>query len=175
MNHRQLIDAAERQMSLCPGYSTATPPWQAFAGGGKWMQHQMNLLKPSDSVEIKPKVFTLYGLFKYGTCLLAFAGSAFLCLKIHVLLLPLAVIFFYYAEVHFLFLFPLLIDGVKKPLLESIKFTYRTGIFRTMITTTVIASFMIAGLFNTRSPLRNWYTGCLAIIIWYNYETRNRV
>ena len=104
-----------------------------------------------------------------------FLAAVFGCIKIDVLLLPLSVVVFYLVEVHLLFLFPLLIDSVRHPVQVSIRLTYQTGLLNAMLTTMPIGFFMMAGLFNIKRPLRNWYIGSLAIIIWYNYEMGNRL
>ncbi|TVT42597.1 hypothetical protein FNT36_00420 [Hymenobacter setariae] len=96
--------------------------------------------------------------------------------KLHLLwLLPLAGLAFYVVEVHFLFLFPLLLDRVAHPLRTSIWATYQVGFMRALTWTLAIAAFMLAGLLNRRQPWRNWHIGCLALIHWYHHEVRPRV
>lgn len=172
MNYAQLIAMSKRvynessQVPLSP---------HVFTDGAKWMCKQLNELS-NRKIEFNGAVnYTAYGFLKYSVSLLFFLLAAFLFARIHVLLVPLAALIFYLAEVHFLFLFPLLIDGVQHPLLESIKKTYAIGLFRSMYTVFRVGLFMITGLLNITRPFRNWHVGCLAIIIWYQYEVRNRI
>ena len=89
--------------------------------------------------------------------------------------LPLAGLAFYVVEVHFLFLFPLLLDGVAHPLRASVRATYRVGFLKALAWTLTLAAFMLAGLLRWRRPWRSWHIGCLALIQWYCHEVRGRV
>lgn len=146
-----------------------------FTEGAKWMWLQMNRLSGKRTVFNEGVNYTAYGWLKYAACISCFLLAVLIFSSISILLAPLAVIIFYLAEVHFLFLFPLLIDGTKYPVRESIKQTYRLGLLQTMLTVLQLGVFVIAGLFNFSRPLRNWYIACLAIIIWYQHEVRNRL
>lgn len=119
--------------------------------------------------------FRYYGYLKYGISLLAFLTSCFVLGKLHLWLMPLAILVFYACEVHFLFLFPLLIDQVKKPMQTSIRQTYRIGFGKALLWVFAIAIYMLSGLLNFRNPWRKWHIGCLSIVLWYKYEVRNRV
>ncbi len=147
-----------------------------FELGAKWMFDKLNENIIDSQMQFNHSInFFAYGLLKYGISIFAFLFSAFLLFKVNAFLLPLSIIIFYLAEVHFLFLFPILIDNVEKPILTSIKQTYKTGILTTLTTVIPIGFFMIFGLLNFKDPFRNWYVGCLSIIIWYQNEIRNRV
>lgn len=172
MNYEQLIAMSKRvyrkasQVSLSP---------YVFTDGAKWMCNHLNQLS-DHKIEFNDSVnYTAYGFLKYGISLLFFSLSLFFFVHINILLAPLAVVIFYFAEVHFLFLFPLLIDGVQHPLQQSVKATYGIGLFRSIYTVFRVGLFMIAGLFNTAKPLYNWHVGCLAIIIWYQHDVRSRI
>jgi len=154
-----------------PGFSV-----NIFYLGAKWMFFHLNDYRTEDFMaNYRSTNFAAFGILKYGICL-AFSVLSFLWfLNVSIFWTPLSIILFYIIEVHFLFLFPLLLDKVKNPLLASIKQTYRIGYLEVLITTILIGLFMIRGLFNLRDPLRNWHIGCLSIIIWYQDEVRNRI
>ncbi|MFD1468639.1 hypothetical protein ACFQ48_10420 [Hymenobacter caeli] len=116
--------------------------------------------------------FGRYGSLKYGSSLLALLVVAGVLVRLHLfLLLPLAGLAFYVVEVHFLFLFPLLLDCVAHPLRASVRATYRVGLLKALAWTLVLAAFMLAGLLSRR-PWHNWHIGCLALIHWYRHEVR---
>jgi len=147
-----------------------------FSIGAKWMFDKLNELDNKKSTKFDHSInYNLYGILKYGICFFALLISFFFFYKIHLFLTPLSVIVFYFFEVHFLFLFPLLIDKTKNPILMSIKQTYRIGIFQSIFTVIPIGFFMVFGLFKINNPFKNWYIGCLSIIIWYQNEVRNRI
>ena len=143
---------------------------QLFAEGGHWMAQKMNDLFPQKATSIDHSIpFNGYGFFKYGLCLSAFLMSFCFFAHYNVALIPLSVLVFYFLEIHFVFLFPLLIDKVPTPLWASIKTTYKIGIFKTLVYVLRIAVFMMVGLFYSKNPLKNWHIGCLFIIIWYQH------
>jgi hypothetical protein len=146
-----------------------------FQSGAIWMQTWLSRIRQEPILTNQNTNFTFHGIFKYSVCLLAF-GLAFCGLaKINLLLAPLSIIIFYWFEVHFLFLFPLLIDDVKSPIISSIRLTYKVGVMRAIFNVLPIGIFMFIGLFDYRKPLHNWHIGCLAVLIWYEYETRDRL
>jgi hypothetical protein len=171
MKFLRLIDQGKTKLA---GKSQATTlTTNVFGSGAEWMFVQLNENK--DASFNKSIQYSAYGFLKYSISLLAFFVSAFLFFRINVWLVPISIIVFYLVEIHFLFLFPLLIDNVKRPLLTSIRETYRTGIFTALFNVIPIGVYMIMGLFRLKDPFRNWYIGCLAIVVWYNEEVRNRV
>lgn len=149
--------------------------WDVFRQGGEWMRTWLVAWEPGRTWNSEAIGFNSYGWFKYLISMTAFLGSAFLFYAINPWLLPLSPIVFYVVEVHFLFLFPLLIDGVKHPLWQSIVITHRIGLFRVLAKVIPIGLFMIAGLFDLSDPFRNWHKGCLAVLIWYQHDVRNRI
>lgn len=146
-----------------------------FSAGAKWMHKWMNEMDNKKMPFKNAGGFGAYGLYKYTLCVAAMTFTALLLYKVNVLLTPLSIFVFYFFEVQLLFLFPLLIDNIKNPVWVSMKQTYRIGIVKAMVIVIPISFYMIIGLFNIKAPFRNWHTGSLAIIIWYQYEIRNRV
>ena len=146
-----------------------------FSSGALWMHEQLNGLSGEEKTFNAGINYTFYGLLKYGLSLAAFSIAAILLFRLNVFLVPAAAIVFYLFEVQFLFLFPLLIDGVENPILVSIQQTWKTGVIRALITVMPVAAFMLIGLLRLKDPFRNWYIGCMAILIWYHDEVRNRV
>lgn len=146
-----------------------------FPAGAQWMYDRMQEIRPSD-IPFDPAFnYTGYGILKYGVCLAGFALPLLASAKVELITVLLSVVFFYLLEVHFLFLFPLLIDRAPRPLLTGIRMAWSIGIGRCLITVIPIATYMLLGLFRRSDPLRNWYIGCLAIIIWYEHEIRDRL
>jgi hypothetical protein len=146
-----------------------------FNNGARWMCCQLNRMS-DEKLEFNDAVpYTAYGILKYSISVGCFIASAFIFSKISIWLAPLSLLVFYVAEVHFLFLFPLLIDGVPKPLQMSVRHTYRMGAGKLAFTVFCIGMYMLAGLLNFSKPFRNWHIGCLAIIIWYQHEVRSRI
>ncbi len=174
MKYRKLIAESKALWNNNPEYIKDAISFQVFNIGARWMFEQLNEDDSKKSFNDVLNYFT-YGILKYGISLLAFCISFYLLFKINLLLTPLAIIIFYLFEVHFLFLFPLLIDDVKNPIITSIQQTYRTGLFTTLTTVIPIGFYMMIGLLNLKNPFRNWHIGCLAIIIWYKNEVRNRI
>lgn len=151
-------------------------PLLVFKTGAVWMHKKMIELGIVENRQpIATVNYTLYGLMKYGFCIVLFCLSFYPLFLIHPVVSILSILVFYLAEVHFLFLFPLLISGNKKPLRNSIMITYRMGVLRTILTVIPIGVYMMIGLLNRKDPLKNWYIGCLCILIWYKDETRNRI
>jgi hypothetical protein len=149
--------------------------WNVFRQGGAWMRAWLMEWDHVRKWNTEPVDFNSYGWCKYLICMAAFLGSASVFYVINPWLLPLSLLVFYIAEVHFLFLFPLLIDGVRRPLWQSIVITHRIGLWRVLAKVIPIGVFMMVGLFHFSDPFRNWYKGCLAVLIWYQHEVRDRI
>ncbi|MFN7119989.1 MAG: hypothetical protein ACK4TA_24560 [Saprospiraceae bacterium] len=147
-----------------------------FSLGAKWMHTRLQELRGYDINEFTIlSKYNLYGIIKY----LVLAGCLIITIvtlyRINITLLPLVILIFYFVEAHFIFLFPLLIDKAENPIKESVKLSYKIGIIKAMCNVMPISFFMIIGLFNYKKPLRNWYLGCLAVLIWYEEAIGNRV
>ncbi len=175
MNYRQLINAARIHLSQYPGCVATTAPGSLFTSGGRWMQQKLCELRGTDAPAAQPIAFTAYGILKYGLSLAAFFAAAVALGTVSYWLAPLAVIVFYIVEAHFLFLFPLLMDNSPKPVWASIRLTYKVGLARAVVTVMPIGFFMVAGLLNFNNPFRCWHIGCMAVVIWYEDETRDRL
>lgn len=145
-----------------------------FGDGARWMAAQLGILRGREIPFPGDVPFALYGIGKYGLCLTAALAAAILLGRLHPAFMLIAIPVFYLAEVHLLFLFPLLIDAAPKPVLRSIRASYRMGLLSSMILTMRIAAFMMIGLLQIRNPLKNWYAGCMAVLIWYEHEIGNR-
>jgi len=145
-----------------------------FSSGAEWMVERLNEISSENQYIFNRDVhFTTYGLGKYLLCLLAFFISFLLFSKTHIALTPLSILVFYVFEVALLFLFPLLIDGVKHPIITSIKMTWEIGFFKAVLIVIPIAIFMLIGLFDIKKRYHNWHIGCLAILFWYLDERKN--
>lgn len=141
-----------------------------FKYGGEWMTLQQKTLFQDTLQSDNNQEFTSYGILKYGlsVCLAVFCCIIFSVSTTYSILI--FIITFYLVEVHFLFLFPLLINGNKNPVQAGIRLVYTIGFWRCFITTLGIAKYMISGLTNSNSRFLNWHIGCLAILIWYHEE-----
>jgi hypothetical protein len=176
MKYQYLIYQSKINLQADPPSINGVFSINIFKLGAKWMFDKLNENKNDKKLKFNHSInFFVFGLLKYGISFFAFLLSAILFSKINFFLIPLSIIIFYFAEIHFLFLFPILLDNVKKPIFTSIKQTYKTGVLTTLINVIPIGLYMIFGLLNIKAPFRNWYIGCLAIIIWYQNEIRNRI
>ena len=176
MKYQHLISQSKRNLEINPPIISEVVSLNIFQRGAKWMFYKLNENKIGKEMQFNTSInFFAYGFLKYGISLFVFLLSVVLFFKVTVFLIPLSIIIFYLAEVHFLFLFPILIDNIENPIWTSIKQTYKTGLITTLITVIPIGFYMVFGLFNFKDPFRNWYVGCLSIIIWYQNEIRNRI
>lgn len=173
----RLLSESKRQFDKRPAQVQQVFSSNMFAVGARWMFEKLQEDDELGAVAVfDPSInFRYYGYLKYGISLLAFLTSCFAFGKLHLLLMPLAVLVFYVFEVHFLFLFPLLLDRVENPILTSIKQTYLTGFIKALVWVFIIAMYMLSGLLNPRNPWRKWHIGCLSIVLWCRYEVRDRV
>lgn len=167
MKFSRLIHLSQVQLQQKTDEVKNLNPNNVFRLGANWM-HKMLGKDPDDFNDRTP--YGLYGLLKYGISTILLGGSAFYLFQLNPLLTPLSLLFFFLGEVHFLFLFPLLIEKAEQPIRQSISLTYRMGLIRTTWTLILIATYMMVGLFNLKRPLKNWYVGCMAIINWYKNE-----
>lgn len=174
MKFAELISKSKTKFSEQP-LQINGPLINVFSSGADWMYYYLNEDILREEIPGVKTNFSFYGILKYVMALTFGIASALLLNNISVFLVPLSVIVFYFIEVHFLFLFPLLLDRVPNPLITSIKCTYKIGLLRTVLNIIPIGFYMMAGLFKFNNPFRNWYIGCLAIVIWYKDEVRNRI
>lgn len=176
MNAKTLLHLSTQYFDAAPYTIEVTERKRVFNAGAKWMFLIMNALQPDKKMVFDDDIsYHYYGFLKYGVCLFFFGIALVVAFLFNMWLIPLTILLFYLVEVHFLFLFPLLIDGVKKPFLIGIQHVYRIGILRVVFTVFQIGVFMMVGLLRYKNPLRNWYIGCLSIVIWYQKEVRDSV
>jgi len=173
MTYRQLIEASKTHYATLALRPPVPRPAILFSSGAQWMYDRLHELQPNNIHPFDPKInYNLYGGMKYAICL---AGLSMVLLAHRLLAIPVGVALFYLLEVHFLFLFPLLIDGEPRPILASLRTTHKIGVGKCLAMVVPIAGFMLFGLLRKTDRLRNWYVGCLAIIIWYDHEIRARL
>ena len=171
-----LLRQSAQQLAAQPTQVRQPLSLHIFTTGARWMSAHLPPRAGWPAGFDETIKFGQYGTLKYGSSLLALLVVAGGLAQRHLLLgLPLAGLAFYVVEVHFLFLFPLLLDRVAHPLRASVRATYRVGLLKALAWTLTIAAFMLAGLLRWRRPWRNWHIGCLALINWYRHEVRARV
>ena len=153
----------------CPLAIAATTAWQSgFSSGGRWMQQALAYMR--DTVVPAPlEGFNRLGFIKYGL-----AGGVSLLVVVAAIwsnlwpLMILVIPVFYAVEAQMVFLFPLVIDGAKKPFRESRCWTVKAGgTWSVMCVVLPIAMQMLFGGFLGQGFVRSWCLGCLAICIWY--------
>lgn len=173
---KELISQSGVYMAGEPSGIERPCSFDVFQQGGEWMRAWLDRWNKNGPAANRAVIdFNAYGFIKYLLCLGAMGISAYGLYHLRPYLLPLCIIVFYVVEVHFLFLFPLLIDGVKHPLWQSLRITHRIGLFRVLAKVIPIACFMLVGLLQVSDPFRNWHKGCLAILIWYQQDVRDRI
>jgi hypothetical protein len=144
-----------------------------FSNGGFWMSQRLDELDHNRTKAAFALPFRYYGYLKYITCMAVSGITLGMVGNLKIYSISLSILLFYCCEAHFLFLFPLIIDRVQNPVIESIRQTYRIGLLKSVITVVPIALYMISGLFSYRAPFVRWHVGCLAILIWYQHEIRD--
>ncbi|MDO6432784.1 hypothetical protein Q4E93_19410 [Flavitalea sp. BT771] len=176
MNHRHLIAASRAHLAKYPAPAPVSGPMTMFPGGARWMYDRLNELDGGAIRPFDPEInYTLMGYLKYGICLTGASLACWWSLQYDPFLLPLSILVFYLLEVQFLFLFPLLIDGAKQPILSGIREVLRIGVIRCLLTVIPLSIFMMTGLLRRKNNFHHWYIGCLSILIWYKHEVRNRI
>jgi len=166
MKWQNLLRQAETELGAGPF------PYRDFTTGGAWMVAQLHLRWPGTLPSPKPD-YHQAGLIKYG-CSFFVAGFVLaLTAKLGLTALLLCGLSFYLAEVHFLFLFPLLAEGEREAYLNSIRITYELGLLHCVLNVIPIALMMLLGLFDRKDPYRAWHIGCLAIVLWYIEYRKN--
>jgi len=138
-----------------------------FPSAVKWMRLALQILRSKEIPE-RNIPYSFLGFIKYG--LAGFTFILYIIFIIHIkyyIFLPFAIVLFYGIEVQFLFLFPLAIDGISKPIYHSLNCKVKGGRFASIFGVIVIAIFMISGILPQKSFFRNWSVGCIAVLIWY--------
>lgn len=170
MNYRQLLELA-RSHEWQP-IEKSQP--MTFSSGAKWMHDQLEQIR-NKPIVFHPKLpYERAGIIKYGLSMSGMMVAAIGLWAIYPLLVPLSIVVFYLLEVQFLFLFPFLIDHSSHPFRASRAAIRRIGTLRALYVVLPIGVWMVLGLLRLHQPLRNWYLGCLAILIWYEHEVGDR-
>jgi hypothetical protein len=173
MNYKQLLNRSKNRQQFGHMKNESFYSIFLFEKGALWMKCQLD--KSNYSVlNHKQWIYTVYGLIKYMLSLFLSLLSTIFLHHIHPMIIPFSIIVFYFVEVHFAFLFPLLIDGEKNPILKSLELTYKFGIIKLLFIVIPISFTMMIGLTKLKNPLENWYLGCMSILILYENEIRNR-
>lgn len=172
MSPQLLLQKSELHLRNHPHFVSEVNTFSIFSKGARWMFDRLQELNPELALEWNSNLnYEYYGYLKYGICSACLIGSASFFFHYSFWLSPFSILIFYGLEVHFLFLFPLLIEGVKHPFYRSFMLTYKIGILKAMYTVMVVAAYMLWGLFDVKQPFRKWHIGCMAVLIWY-YEER---
>jgi hypothetical protein len=153
----------------CPLAGAARKAWQGgFASGARWMRRALEFVRQRPLPEVATRANTL-GVVKYGLALAAtfpFVAGAFLAGAWPLLLL--CVPAFYAVEAQMVFLFPLALDGGRRPFHEARRWTTRAGgTLAVMRVVLPLAVVMVFGGFARQGVVRSWCLGCLAICLWY--------
>ncbi|MDF3821064.1 hypothetical protein P3G55_14220 [Leptospira sp. 96542] len=144
--------------------------------GSRWMFDRLTEISPNEVRYYNESInFLAYGIFKYAFSIFITTLSSYIILQVDWRFFPLFIFIFYFIEVHFLFLFPILFDNIRRPIFTSMKCTYKLGLITAISNVIPIGIFMLCGLMNFKNPLRNWLVGCIAILIWYRDEIRDRI
>lgn len=138
-----------------------------FKSGGIWMRTQFQEISKKNYSN-KSVNFTFYGFLKYSISILLACIPLFIGGMPYPVLILESILLFYISEIHFLFLFPLLIEESEQPITQSIRMVYSIGFISVLINVIIIAVYMLAGLLNFKKPLFNWHVGCYSILIWYS-------
>jgi hypothetical protein len=154
---------------------SAGAAWRTvFASGGRWMREALGQLRDAPLPEA-PANLNALGLIKYGLA----SAAALVPVALAVLLgqppwLLLCVPAFYAVEAQMVFLFPLALDGERRPFRESLRWTARAGgTLAVMRVVLPVAGTMLFGGLVGGGVVRSWCVGCLAICLWYE-ELRGR-
>jgi hypothetical protein len=176
MNAWLLLRLARAEMARNPAVLSVQDLQKGiFSTGGTWMFHWMQMLQFDEKRTLQHAInFAFYGLFKYAISGAVFLIALFFLWPLGWMYASLPIVCFYIVEVQLMFLFPLLIDQSPAPLKESMAMTRKIGTINAVWVILPIGVFMLLGLFNWKNPLKHWYLGCLAVVIWYILERKAR-
>ena len=176
MKYLDLLYESEQHLEEHTSFDSDAASFKLFSSGARWMWERMNELQGFKADEFNPEVnYAAFGWLKYVLSMGGFLLTLVLFYQVNIYLMPLSILVFYFIEIHFLFLFPLLIDNVKSPLSTCLELTYTMGLLTSLSVVIPIGFYMLVGLLNLKHPLKNWHTGCLAILIWYRNEARQKL
>jgi hypothetical protein len=152
-----------------PAEGLVLPPWRTgFAAGGRWMGACLAHLR-GEPLAGTTLNLTALALVKYGLAgLAALPGLGFAFLLEQPLAAVLCAPLFYAVEAQMVFLFPLALDGSRRPFRASLRWTRRAGgTLAVMRIVMPLAGVMLFGGFTGRGFVRSWCIGCLAVCLWY--------
>ena len=140
-----------------------------FAAGAEWMRLALERLRGEPVETRSTPNFTFLGMAKYATASLsALACAVGAWLSGWPALAVLAIPAFYAVEVQGVFLFPVALDGSRRPFRDARRWAVRAGgTLRVMAGVMPIAATMLFGGFVGRGFVRSWCLGCLAVCLWY--------
>lgn len=145
--------------------------WGGFGAGAVWMARAMERLRgrPVDGPPVSRPYYQFLGVAKYtAASLAALAGAVGAWWAGWPVLAVVAVPLFYAVEAQGVFLFPVALDGDRRPFRTARRWTARAGgTLPVMATVMPIAATMLFGGFAGRGFLRSWCLGCLAVCVWY--------
>lgn len=161
MRWRESLRRAERELGEGPF------PYRDFSLGGEWMAEQLRRRLGGQFPVVEKLDYHRAGLVKYGLSMSAAMFIIPLSGVIGLAAIPFVLFVFYLVEAHFLFLFPLIAQGVENPYLASFRMSRLIGILNCIVNIIPIAVGMLTGLLHAKDPFRGWHVGCLAVVIWY--------
>ena len=169
----ELLKKSELRIDQQKEFTSPFPLGNLFQRGGFWM---LNFMQQQADKEMNlADKFYFYGMLKYFACITISILAIVIFYPLSWVEIFLVIILFYAVEVHFLFLFPLIIEQAKNPMKSSVQMLYRIGLGKAVITVIPIAVYMIIGLLSRENPFRKWHIGCGAIVVWYEQETKYRL
>ncbi len=149
--------------------SAAPAAWHGgFASGARWMAAALARLRGVPAATPARRWNALGGA-KYGLAGAAAAAwvAAAFAARLPVLA-PLAVFAFYAVEARMVFLFPLALDGSRRPFRDAARWTARAGGTAAVLAVVLpLAAVMLGGGILGRGFVRSWCLGCLAVCVWY--------
>ncbi len=152
-----------------PTLRAAARSVRGFRGGGEWMRIALRALRGGD-VPVGSPPFGRLGVIKYGAAAVAAAVAMAACARLGVWPAGFAVgpLAFYAVEAQMVFLFPIALDGDRRPFVAARRLTVRAGGTVAVVRRVLpIASYMLLGGLGGRGFRRCWCVGCLAVCAWY--------
>ncbi|MEZ4813802.1 MAG: hypothetical protein R3A80_01160 [Bdellovibrionota bacterium] len=145
----------------------------SFHKGAKWMHKALEQHR-GGAFEFPNHSYNFLGCLKYFcSSLILVLFLAFGLFFSYWPLIALSIPAFYIVEVQLIFLFPVAIDGSKRPLQDAWKLRRKsTSLIEILPITMLIAAHMLSAVFMPQKAIYRWCTGCLAILLIYE-GTRN--
>ncbi len=164
---RALLHDAEQRLGA-PLLAAARGAWcDGFTTGAAWMRRALAELRGAEPTGVAS--FGALGAAKYGACVAA-ACVPVVAARLSGTWWPLVLVVpaFYAVEAQMVFLFPVALDGARRPFAAAQRLVAPAGgTLRVMRTVLRIAVRMLTGGFAGRGFVRSWCVGCLAVLLWY--------